>query len=75
MALVLVRVTGTAPASSELALAFSGGTSPILQTMLSVDELGGANAISEAFSFETLAARHNFKRGRRSSDEDEESVN
>ena len=45
--------------------------------MLSVDELGGAIAISEAFSFETLAARHNFQRGRRNSDddEDENSVN
>ena len=77
MALVLVRVTGTAPASSELAADFSGGTSPVLQTMLSVDELGGANAISEVFSFETLAARHNFERGRRGGDEyeDEENIN
>jgi hypothetical protein len=78
MALVLVRVTGTTPASGELAKDFSGGSSPILQTMLSVDELGGASAISEAFSFETLAARHNFQRGRRESDdevEDEDSVN
>jgi hypothetical protein len=65
MALVLVRVTGTTPASSELATDFSGRTSPVLQTMLSVDELGGANAISEAFSFDTLAQRHNFERGRR----------
>ncbi len=77
MALVLVRVTGTAPASSELAANFSGGTSPVLQTMLSVDELGGTTAISDAFSFETLAARHNFERGRRGGDdvEDEDSVN
>ncbi len=77
MALVLVRVTGTSPASSELAANFSGGTSPVLQTMLSVDELGGTTAISDAFSFETLAARHNFERGRRGGDdvEDEDSVN
>ena len=76
MALILVRVTGTSPASSELATDFSGKTSPVLQTMLSVDELGGANAISDAFSFETLAARHNFERGRRDvEDEDEDSVN
>ena len=72
MALVLVRVTGTTPASGEFATDFSGGTSPILQTMLSVDELGGAIAISEAFSFEALAARHNFQRGRRNSDDDED---
>ena len=65
MALVLVRVTGTTPASSELATDFSGGTSPVLQTMLSVDELGGANAISETFSFDSLSQRHNFERGRR----------
>ncbi|MBC8201151.1 MAG: hypothetical protein H8E86_03815 [Planctomycetes bacterium] len=77
MALVLVRVTGTTPASGELATDFSGGTSPILQTMLSVDELGGADAISDAFSFETLAIRHNFERGRRGSDavEDDVTVN
>jgi hypothetical protein len=74
MALVLVRVTGTTPASGELARDFSGGTSPVLQTMLSVDELGGANAISDAFSFESLAARHNFERGRRGSDDVEEEV-
>jgi hypothetical protein len=72
MALILVRITGTSPASSELATDFSGRTSPVLQTMLSVDELGGANAISDAFSFETLAARHNFERGRRGGDEVEE---
>jgi len=57
-----VRVTGTAPASSELAADFSGGTTPILQTMMSLDELGGVEAIGDAFSFEALAARHNFER-------------
>ena len=62
MALVVVRVTGTAPASSELAADFSGGTTPILQTMISVDELGGVDGIGDAFSFEALAARHNFER-------------
>ncbi len=65
MALVVVRVTGTAPASTELAADFSGGTTPILQTMVSVDELGGIDAIGDAFSFESLAARHNFERGTR----------
>jgi hypothetical protein len=62
MALVVVRVTSTAPASSELAADFSGGTTPILQTMISVDELGGVDGIGDAFSFEALAARHNFER-------------
>ena len=65
MALVVVRVTGTAPASTELAADFSGGTTPILQTMMSVDELGGVDGIGDAFSFEALAARHNFERGTR----------
>ena len=65
MALIVVRVTGTAPASSELAADFSGGTRPILQTMISVDELGGLDGIGDAFSFESLAARHNFERGTR----------
>jgi hypothetical protein len=60
MALVVVRVTGTAPASSELAADFSSGTTPILQTMISVDELGGVDGIGDAFSFEALAARHNL---------------
>ncbi len=63
MAIVIVRVTGTSPASSELASDFTGGTSAILQTLISLDELGGVNSISDAFSFETLAARHNFERG------------
>jgi hypothetical protein len=72
MALVLVRVTGTAPASSELAAAFSGGTSTILQTMVSVDELGGTEGIGDVFSFESLAKRHKFKRGRRCTDEDDD---
>ena len=30
--------------------------------MMSVDELGGVEAIGDAFSFEALAARHNFER-------------
>ncbi len=72
MSLVLVRITGTSPASSELAIEFSGGTSPVLQTMLSVDELGGSTAISDTFSYETMAKRHNFERGRRSDDVEEE---
>jgi len=72
MALVLVRVTGTAPASSELAAALSGGTSTILQTMVSIDELGGTEGIGDVFSFESLAKRHKFKRGRQSTDEDED---
>ena len=70
MALVVVRVTGTAPASSELAAAFSGGTSTILQTMVSVDELGGTEGIGDVFSYESLAQRHNFERGRQVAEED-----
>jgi hypothetical protein len=40
--------------------------------MLSVDELGGSTAISDTFSYETMAKRHNFERGRRSDDVEEE---
>jgi hypothetical protein len=75
MALVLVRVTGTTPASTELAVDFSGGTSSILQTLLSFDELGGIDSIGNAFSFKQLAARHNFERGPKDvEDETEETV-
>lgn len=63
MALVLVRITNTTPASKELAADLSGGNSAILQSMLSFDELGGANSITDTFSFETLVERHNFERG------------
>lgn len=63
MALILVRVTNTTPASIELAREFTGGNSAILQTMMSFDELGGVDAVSETFSFDTLAERHNFERG------------
>ena len=65
MALIVVRVMGTAPASSELAAAFSGGTSPILQNMVLFDELGGIDGIGDVFSYESLAERHNFERGTR----------
>jgi hypothetical protein len=77
MALVLVRITNTTPASKELATDLSGGTSRILQSMLSFDELGGAESITDTFSFETLAERHNFKRGSRDEEvvQDEDSVN
>jgi hypothetical protein len=64
MALVVVRVTGTTPSSQELAKGLSGKTTPILQTLLTVDELGGTEGIGDAFSLKTLTARHNFKRGR-----------
>ena len=73
MALVLVRVTNTTPASIELAREFTGGNSAILQTMMSFDELGGVAAISDTFSFETLAERHNFERGPRNEEETEDS--
>ena len=68
MALVLVRVTNTTPASKELASDFSNGNTAILQTMLSFDELGGAAGISDVFSFDQLAQRHNFERGSRAED-------
>jgi hypothetical protein len=64
MALVVVRVTGTTPASMELSKGLSGNTTPILQTLLTFDELGGTKGIGEAFSLEILIDRHNFKRGR-----------
>ena len=64
MALVVVRVTGTTPASLELANNLSSGASPILQTLMTVDELGGIDGIGDAFSLATLTDRHNFKRGR-----------
>ena len=71
MALVLVRVTGTTPASNELAVDFSGGTSSILQTLISFDELGGVSSIGDTFSFEQLATRHNFERGPKDDGQDE----
>lgn len=64
MSLVLVRLTGTTPASTELATEFSGGTSAILQTLLSLDELGGFTSISDTFSLDSLSKRHNFDRPR-----------
>ncbi|MBC8202759.1 MAG: hypothetical protein H8E91_02920 [Planctomycetes bacterium] len=64
MALVVVRLTGTTPASMELANGLSGKATPILQTLITFDELGGTNGIGEAFSLEKLTDRHNFKRGR-----------
>ena len=64
MALVVVRVTGTTPASQELAMNLSGNASPILQRLMTVDELGGTEGIGEAFSLATLTDRHKFKRGR-----------
>lgn len=75
MALVLVRLTGTTPASSELATDFTGGTSTILQTLISLDELGGVSALGETFSFDALAARHNFERGTRDVALEETDVN
>ncbi len=74
MALVLVRVTGTTPASSELVTDFTSSSSSILQTLLSYDELGGVENVSEAFSFETLAERHNFDRPQRSQPDDPQDV-
>ena len=74
MALVLVRVTGTSPASSELAIEFSSGTTNILPTMISLSELGGVASISDAFSLEALASRHNFERGRRFDVEESETT-
>jgi len=71
MALVVIRITGTSPASQELATQLSGGQSNVLQTLLSFDELGGANNVMSAFSFEALAERHQFQRGR----QEEESLN
>ncbi len=64
MALVVVRVTGTTPTSKELAYGLSGRTTPIIQTLMTFDELGGTEGIGKAFSLETLTDRHNFKRGR-----------
>jgi hypothetical protein len=69
MALLLVRVTGTTPASSELAKEFSSGTSNILPSLISFEELGGIENITEAFSFDSLADRHNFERGRQVAEE------
>jgi hypothetical protein len=64
MALVVVRVTGTTPASMGLANGLSGNTTPILQTLMTFDERGGTEGIGKAFSLEILSTRHNFKRGR-----------
>ncbi|MDP7008438.1 MAG: hypothetical protein QGI78_02600 [Phycisphaerales bacterium] len=64
MSLVVVRITGTTPTSKELANGLSNSTTPILQTLMSVDELGGTQGIGDAFSQESLTDRHNFKRGR-----------
>lgn len=75
MALVVVRLTGTTPASSELASDFSSGTSAILQTLISFDELGGVTALGETFSFDALATRHNFERGSRDVALEETDVN
>ena len=76
MAIVLVSVTGTTPTSRELAKDLSGGSSAVLQTLLSFDELGGADEVVNTFSLDALATRHNFKRGRASVDEETEtSVN
>ncbi len=74
MALVLVRVSQSTPASVELASAFSTGTTAILQTLMSYDELGGIASIGDTFSFETLAARHNFERGPRNVGTEDEDV-
>ena len=70
MALVVVRVTGTSPASRELAADFTGGSTSILQAMMSFDELGGVSNIEEVFSFASLADRHNFERGRQTATEE-----
>ena len=79
MALILVRVTGTTPASSELTSDFTTGQRAILQTLISYEELGGIDSIGDAFSFETLAQRHQFKRPQRAqidvAEEDTEEVN
>ncbi len=74
MALVLVRITNTTPASKELATDFTTGTSAILQTMLAYDELGGITGISDVFSFERLAQRHNFERGPQGGDDQDETT-
>jgi len=74
MSLVIVRLTGTSPASSELATDFSGGTSAILQTLISLDELGGFTSISDTFSFDALTQRHNFERPRTTAQIDDSEI-
>jgi AraC-like DNA-binding protein len=74
MALVLVRVSQSTPASVELASSFTGGTTAIIQTILAYDELGGVESIGDTFSFEALAARHHFERGSQNVDIETEDV-
>jgi hypothetical protein len=73
MALVLVRVTGTTPASDELATDFTTGSNAILQTLLSLDELGGLSAVGDTFSYDALALRHQFNRPQSNTEEIDES--
>ncbi len=73
MALVLVRVTGTTPASDELATDFTTGSNAILQTLLSLDELGGLSAVGDTFSYDALALRHQFDRPQSNTEEIDES--
>ena len=78
MALVLVRFTGTTPASTELAQEFvvTTATAPaLLPMLLSFDELGGLAEISNTFSFDALAVRHNFERGNATVATEETEVN
>ena len=78
MALVLVRFTGTTPASTELAQEFvaTTATAPaLLPMLLSFDELGGLAEISNTFSFDALAERHNFERGNATVATEETEVN
>ncbi len=63
MSLVVVRLSGITPASQELATGLSGGETNLLQTLLTFDELGGADVVTNVFSFDALAQRHQFKRG------------
>lgn len=78
MALVIVRFTGTTPASSELAQEFvtNSATAPaLLPMLLSFDELGGIAEIGNTFSFDALVERHNFERGTATVAEEETEVN
>ncbi len=62
LAMIVVRVTGTTPASLEMARALSGPLGPILQSLITLDELGGRDAVLGAFNYDTLAERHQFSR-------------
>lgn len=71
MSLVVVRLTDLTPASQELAKGLSGGDTNLLQTLLTFDELGGANEVTQVFSLDALTQRHQFKRGNNEVDTEE----